>query len=76
MAHGERVHAYERGICRVQHVPLNREAPDRVRPIQHHEGDLLLAGRLHRERHGGDIRVVAGADVLDIEQQDLDSLQH
>ncbi len=76
MAHRDRVEPHERGVLRLEHVALDQLAADRVRTIEHDEGYIFLSRRLHRQRHRRDVGVVTGADVLDVEQQDLDAGEH
>ena len=76
MPHGNGVHAYEGGEGRIQDVPLDRHAPDGVGPVQDEEGDSRLPGRFHGQGHGVHIGVVAGAHVLDVEEEDVQAFQH
>jgi len=68
VAHRHRETTYKRGVLRIEHVPLDR-SPDRVGAIQDDEGHVGSTGRLHREGHGPDVRVVPRPDVLDVEEQ-------
>ena len=76
MAHRGGEHPYEGGEGRVQDIPLDGGPVDRIRSIEHDKGDAGLTGGLHRVRHGGNVGVVPGSDVLDIEEKSLDALQH
>jgi hypothetical protein len=49
---------------------------DRVGAIEHHERNLLLRGRLHRQRHRRHVRPRAAADLLQIVDEQIDILQH
>ena len=63
----QREHADEAGELLLADVALQVHAVDRIRPIEH---DDLHAGRRrlpHAERHGVDEGVVAGADVLQVD---------
>ncbi len=73
--HGHRVQADEGREGGVQHGTL-REAADRIRAVEDDHGDARAPRRLHRERHRRDVRVVARADVLDIEREHVDRSEH
>ena len=62
-------------MSRLQHVPLHRPA-DRVRTIEHDHRDALRPGGPHHVHRGGEIGVVPGARVLEIDQQQVDSGEH
>ena len=51
-------------------------AADRVRPVQHHQAFAVFGGRLEGVGHRPDVGVVAGADVLEVEDQGVEILQH
>src|SRR5690606_26812611 len=56
-------------------VALHREAPDGVGPVEDPGLDPLLLARLHHERGGVRIRVVAGADVLHVDEHHIDAVE-
>ncbi len=76
MADGYLVEAYEGLEARLQDVPLDRKAVDGVGPVKHNDGDLLLGRRLHAISQGGGVGVEPGADVLDVEDEGLDAIEH
>jgi hypothetical protein len=60
---------FERGI---QTRAFHDLAPDRVGTIEHDEGDAALHGRLHRERHGRNVRPGATTHLLKVVDQHVD----
>ena len=54
---------------------LDRDAAERIRPVEHDDRDLRPRRRAQRQRHRPDVRVVAAADVLQIDDQHVDALQ-
>ena len=72
---GERVEPHEGAVVVPDEVPLHRAA-DRVGAVKDDEALALLGRRFHRVGHRPDVGVVAGPDVLDVEDQDVEPLQH
>ena len=56
--------------------PLDHPAVDGIRPVEHQDRDPLLRGLLHDVDERRQVGVVAGADVLDVEDQERDVLEH
>jgi hypothetical protein len=76
VAHRNREHADERRERGVEHVPLDDVAADRVGPVEHEKGDSVLSRGAHRRRHRRHVRVVARADVLHVEEENVDAFEH
>ena len=55
--------------------PFHVAPADQVRPVENEEVELRMRGGLHAEEHGGLVRVVARADVLDVEDQRIEPAQ-
>ncbi len=70
------MHADERSVVRVEHRPFRRHAIDWVWPIQHSDGDALLLARAHAQIHRPDKRVIARADILQIDKKNIEPVQH
>ena len=60
----------------ILHGSFHIEAVDRIRAIEHDDRQLAPRGLFHRIGHGRRIRVEARADVLQIDDQGVDALQH
>ena len=75
VADGQVVHAAEALEPGAQRRPLHLPAADRVGPVEHHEAQPGLGRGLHAEHHGGLVGVVAGAHVLDVEDQRVEPLE-
>ncbi len=73
---GEGMQADEREVPGIENVALDPQAADRVRTIQHDQANAVHGTGLHGVQHRVDERVVARADVLDVEDQDVDPGQH
>jgi hypothetical protein len=54
---------------------LDRDAAQRIRPVEHDDRDAGPRRRAQRQRHRPDVGVVAAADVLQIDDQHVDALQ-
>ncbi len=65
--YGERIASDERGEGGVEHRALDREAADRVRPVEDHDRDARLARGLHHVRDRVHEGVVAAAHVLQVD---------
>jgi hypothetical protein len=52
------------------------KAVDWIRPVENVDGQALLRGLFHDVRHGGHVRVEARADVLEVDHQGVESLEH
>ena len=72
---GDGPQADERLEPPVHHAALDRHATDRVRPVEHHESQLVPGRCPHGEAHGGEVRVVAAADVLHVEDERVEAAQ-
>src|SRR5690606_20959120 len=51
-------------------------ASDGIGSIQHHKGNSVLCGGLHREAYGRNVGADARPDALYVEHEDVDILQH
>ena len=71
----ERIEPHEGPVVVPDQVPLHR-APDRVRPVEDDDALPVRGGGFHGVRHGPDVGVVARADILDVEDERVEPLQH
>ena len=76
VAERDRMAANEGAAAVVHPRARDRHAVDRIRPVEHHEGLLVLGSGLHRLEHRGHIRVEPAADVLDVEHDRIDVGEH
>src|SRR6266487_3951872 len=70
------MHSYERSVVRIQPRTLNRHSIDWVWSIEHNNVNVLALAGAHREIHRPNKGVVARPDVLQINQQEIEILQH
>ena len=75
VADGHVVHAAETSEAGAKRRPFHVAPADRVRPVENEEAELRARGGLHAEEHGGLVRVIARADVLDVEDQRVEPAQ-
>ena len=73
---GQGVEADEGCKRRIRHVALDERAAERIGPIKDDDTSAVPRARAHGERHGPDERVVAGADVLQVHDDRIDSAEH
>ena len=76
MTDRERIEAHERREGGVRHVALDERAAERVGPVEHDDPNAVPRARAHGERHRPHEGVVAGADVLQIHHDRVDSPEH
>src|SRR4030095_35818 len=76
MSHGKGMHADERFIIRIKHRSFSRYAVDWVWPIQHNDCGAASLARAHAEIERPNKGVVTRPDVLKINQQNIQALQH
>ena len=72
---GQRVEPYEGEVVVPDEIPFHGAA-DRVRAVEHEDALAVLGRGLHRVGHRPDVGVVARADVLDVEDERVESLEH
>src|SRR5881392_1132857 len=70
------MHSYERAVVRIQPRTFNRHSIDWVWSIEHNNVNVLALAGAHRQIHRPNKGVVARADVLQINQQEIEILQH
>src|SRR4051794_20050258 len=61
---------------RVEKIPLDLLTADGIRPVADDDVDAVAGGRAHAVRGRVDKRVYAGADVLQIDDENVDIPQH
>ena len=71
-----RVQSDERRVIRFQYRTLHFRAAQRVGTVEDDELNIVFRRRFHRVRHCVNVRVKAGAHVLNVKQQDVDVFQH
>ena len=69
MSIGDRIEPYERNVALLDEISLHVHAADWIGPIEHDHLFPIPRARLHRVSHGPNERVVAGADILNIEDE-------
>ena len=67
---------HERLGSGVEERAAHRHAIDRVGAVEHDESHAVLGARFHAVPHRRDIGVEAATDVLDVEHDRVDALQH
>src|SRR6266568_19594 len=70
------MHSYKRAVVRIQPRTLNRHGIDWVWSIEHNNVNVLALAGAHCEIHRPNKGVVAHADVLQINQQEIKIPQH
>src|SRR5690606_18035166 len=74
--YGDAVKADETLFAVIEHRARNVHAINRVRAVENEETNAVVGGCLHRVTHRRDVGIEAGADVLDIEHDCVDTLEH
>ena len=62
--------------ARVERRALDPVAADGVRAVEDHEAAAVFGAGLHGEGHGADVSVGSAADVLEVEEDDIDIGEH
>ncbi len=70
------MHSDKRFVIRLDQRSLSRHAVDRIWPIDHNDFDAMFFAGAHAEIHRPDESVKARANVLKIDEQNIDTLQH
>src|SRR6266850_3801022 len=73
---GQRIETDERRERGVRHVALDADAAERVRPVEHDDGDAGARARTHGEGERPLEGVVARADVLKIDDEGVEPGEH
>ena len=76
VSHGERVEADEGRERRIAHVALDDDATERVWPIEHDDPHAHARAHAHGEGHRPVVGVVARADVLQVDDEHVESAEH
>ena len=76
MPHRHRHSTDEAGEFTIQHRPLEDVAAERIGPVEHKDSNALLGGRLKTKAQRPEVGVNARADVLQIDDQDIETLEH
>ena len=74
--HRHRHPADEAGEVRIQDRPLEDVAAERIGPVEHKDGNALLGRRLKTKAQRPEVGVNARADVLQVDDQDIETLEH
>ena len=72
----ERIEADEGRVRGIRHVAFHARAAERIRPVEHDDFDPCRRRRSHHERRRPDERVVARADILEVDDHRVDLAQH
>ena len=75
MSNRQRMEADERLIALIEHGAADVEAIDGVGAIEHHKPLVMPSRLFHGPRHRRHIRVEAGSDILDVEDEHVDVLE-
>src|ERR1051326_3099122 len=70
------MHSDKRSVITIEHWPFSRYAIDWIGPVEHHAGNLLLFTRAHAQLHRPDEGGRARPDVLNIDGQNIEPVQH
>ena len=65
------MHTDERPVFRIEHRAVDVKAV-RIRTIQHDHPHVVVGTGLHHVMHRRQVRIIAQADVLDVEQHDVE----
>ena len=76
MPHRHRHPADEAGEFTIQHRPLDDVAAERIGPVEHDDGDSLFGGRLKTKAQRPKVSVDTRADVLQVDDQNIETLEH
>ena len=68
--------AHERFVIRIKRWPLSGNAINRIRAIQYNNFYVCFFASTHAQIHRPDKRVIACADVLEINEQSIEIFQH
>jgi len=75
VAHRHRAQPDERRAALLHGAAFDGDAAQRVRPVEHDDGDARARRGAERQRHRPDVRVVAAADVLEIDDEDVQAFE-
>ena len=70
------MHADKGVVTRIKRRPLCRHAINRIWAIEHEDPDIMFLADAHTEVHRPDKGVIARADVLKIDKEQINVLQH
>src|SRR6476620_9668413 len=70
------MHPHERVVVRIQSWTFNRYTVDRVWPVQHDSLNVLTFARAYCQIQRPNKSVVARADILQVNQEEIEILQH
>ena len=76
MPHRHRHSTDEAGKFTIQHRTLEDVAAKRIRPVEHNHGNSFFGSRLKTKAQRPEVGVNARADVLQIDDQDIKTLEH
>ena len=76
MAVGNGIHPHERKKAFLHQIPFNGDAPQRIGAVQHNHFFIKLGGGFHHFCHGINECISPDADVLNIDHQHIQVLQH
>src|SRR5437762_1689109 len=71
-----RMHPHERAVVRIQSWTFNRYTIDRVGSVQHHNLNVLTFAGAYCQIQRPNKSVVARADILQVNQEEIEILQH
>ena len=73
--YGHLVQTNKRGVFGLQHGTVHIKAVG-VRSVEDDDGNVVFGGGFHHIAHRGDIGVEPYADILQVEENQVDALQH
>ena len=76
VADGDGVETNEGSECRIQHIAFHGGAANGIGAIEHNEWQAAMGAGGHAQAHGVEVGIEADADILDIEDQSVQVLQH
>ena len=66
----------ERLISGIEHRSFRGDAVDRIRPVENHDRQIIALAGAQAEKHRPDKCVITRADILKIDEQHIEVLQH
>jgi len=67
---------HERFVIRIKQWALTGHAIDRIRPVENDDLYACFLASAHTKIHRPDKRVIARSDILEINQQNIEIVQH
>ena len=76
VGHGQNINTNKALEGVLEHRAFNNYAPQRVGSVENHKRYTRLLGGYHTVIHGGNVRVVSGAHILNVKDQYIYAPEH